>query len=406
MDAVHTTTRRGLVLMAAGALATAPLLACGACAPNKASGRDEADWSDDAVFFDALVAEEQSYILSAQLEDGSLLFRPQTDGDATIVPYFSSVAALGLLEGGPQETLPQRLAAVERYVTWYGDHLSGEGEGNPDGSIGDFDLELVDGVPCASTVEKPDSVDAYAALYLIVLAVYRQAGGSDAFLLGIQGEAIRIVRTLLDTVAKNGLSRVSPSNGTQYLMDNVEVLQALRYVDTLIGEVWEGCDSAWPALRDECAEAADAMAKAIERKLWNDEDFHWESGLDSEGEPLDWKGWDTFYPCATAQLYPIAFSYGTGDGERDGLRARIMYETFCYLYDWEHFDHFKSGDASFYWPVIAYVAALMDDGRRVCAYLECYREAVAANGRGWPLYVADAAWASRAAALMAARARG
>lgn len=401
-------TRR---LLAAFALLAALLAACVGAVVWADGARDARDARlEDAAFYDGVVESEQRYLLECQSGNGALLYTPVRDGEARVVPYFSSIGVLGLLEGGPAETRPDRLAAVEGYLSWYGSHLEdGSNDGMPAGSIADYDYVLASGAAVDESASSPDSVDSYAATYVLAMAAYCEAGGDVAFATEREDDARQVVEALLSTLGPRGLSSVSPSNGTSYLMDNVEVLAALRAVPRLVDRVWgspeSGADGGqWADIARQCEDAASTLETALEAELWDEDAQRWRVGVDSSsGEGIDWKGWTDFYPSAVAQIAPAAWDDLPSAAASD--RDEALYEAFCEAWEWERFEHVDSGAASFCWSMTAYVAAKLGDEERARAYLEEYVERTGENDHGWPLYVADAAWASRAAALLADAAR-
>lgn len=98
-----------------------------------------------------------------------------------------------------------------------------------------------------------------------------------------------------------------------------------------------------------------------------------------------------YYPCATAQLFPIL----SGLIEPNTERAETLYNKFSDTYDWEKFDY----PDDFYWGANVYTAALMNDLDRVVTYMTEYK-ALMDGGHKYPLYNADIARASMAAYIM------
>lgn len=364
----------------------------------------------DAAFYDRIVESEQAYVLDVQVENGAFLYAQVRDGSARVIPYFSSLGALGLLEGGSAETEYERFSAVEDYLAWYGNHLeSGVDSDRPKGSIADYDLDLSDGKIVGETPADPDSVDSYAAVYVIVLSAYYNAGGDASFLREHADDARIVINTLLGTISANGLSCVSPENDTNYLMDNAEVLAALHAVPSLVEQVWLPVSSPyeveeWSDLSWCCEAAATTLEQAVSETLWDADAACYFVGVDaSSGNEISWKGWDDFYPSAVAQVAPAAWADGFAADALDHSRA--LYDEFCAAWAWEDFEHVDEGAASFYWGMLAYAAASLGDEERARTYLEEYSGRVKESDHGWPLYIADASWASRTAALLADKAR-
>ncbi|MDM8287720.1 hypothetical protein QUW41_00145 [Slackia piriformis] len=365
----------------------------------------------DAAFYDSVVESEQAYLLKTQAEDGALLYVPKRNGEVRVVPYFSSLGALGLLEGGPTETESKRFSAVESYLVWYGDHLeNGARENLPKGSIADYSLNVSDGAIIEESRANPDSIDSYAATYITVLSAYYNAGGNTAFVQERAEDTRMVIEVLLGTIGPNGLSCVSPDNDTNYLMDNVEVLAALRAVPLLVERVWLPASPQleareWSSLAQRCVASAAVLEQAIFEILWDADNERFLSGIDaSSGNEIVWEGWDDFYPSAVAQIAPAAWA---GGFSTDIIyRSRGLYSDFCAAWKWEDFEYVDEGAATFYWGMIAYAAASLGDEGRARIYLEEYMARVEKSDHEWPLYIADASWASRTAALLADAARG
>ena len=74
----------------------------------------------------------------------------------------------------------------------------------------------------------------------------------------------------------------------------------------------------------------------------------------------------------------------------------MLYEQFCQQWNWEDLEHQKTDEATFYWCVVAYAAALEGDEERLLKFTETYLDTLEEEGRGYPLYTADAGWAALA----------
>ena len=212
---------------------------------------------------------------------------PPADAPRLVRPYFASLHALdGLRRGGDP-------ARVRAYLEWYLARLNYPDRHGLTGTIDDY---LIDPAGEESPTGGYDSVDSYAATFLVLLRAYLARTG-DRALLERHGERIRDVAWLLlhlqDT---DGLVRALPGAGGKYLMDNCEVYGGLKAFNALCEELGWDCHAAY-------WEAEQRLGDAIREGLYDAEArrFHWAR----EGEVVHVADWDTYYPDALAQLFPI-----------------------------------------------------------------------------------------------------
>lgn len=327
----------------------------------------------------SLMEEEKAWIRLNQGDAGEIYlnFQNPDDGEGAVNPYFACQAAMGLLTG---EVSKQELAAVASYLTWHGKQLTAFG-----GEVSDYrysDGEL-------KPTGEYDSVDSYVAVYLTLLSRYQEKGGELASVGGCH-EAVTVCMETLKSLTEDGLTRVAPGNDVFYLMDNAEVYEAYKKAAALMAsgdpflESWEEKES----LERFCACAGEACRAAVCDRLWNDGESRYEIGVDGKGNPMNYSGWEVFYPDAVAEVYPAAFGLFPPEEEK----AEELYRKFCSVYDWEHLFIIKE---KFDWPILAYTAVLMGDIERAETYLHKYRLKYSAN-RAYPLHTADSAWAARA----------
>ncbi|MEG1811480.1 MAG: hypothetical protein RR232_08350 [Clostridia bacterium] len=383
-----------LMILTVLALSLAALVPCYRAASEKlAALRAELN------FYSAIAADAKDYILSTQLSNGALAFTPKMDGEARIVPYFSDTAAIALLSGADGA---DNSTIVRDYMDW---HIAHQNDAITDvqgvcGSIYNYGVTVDNGTVIEETTDQTyDSIDSYAACFLILLDEYYAKTNDAAYFICNADGIFDVMDALLAMIADNGLSIVKPSNHTQYTMDNTEVFCALEGCARLLSQAYES----QPAVQNRLAlvnAALERQRTQFEALLWNPAEQRYEIGLNGDGEPLGWKGWHEFYPDATAQLFPIAYGVIPADSER----AKQLYSTFCAAYDWQDMAHFTDGHASFYWGVLAYTGALMQDTPRVRAYMEYYQHEIMCDHK-YPLYNADSGWIVLACNLMAAQCR-
>ena len=338
-------------------------------------------------------AAEKEWILDCQTEEGLILFRQWDPGtepqEQTVVPYFSSIAALGLLSGTVTE---EQAEGVRRYLIWYLDHLNTAQQDpvNGDGTVYDHRVVRENGSVRQESTGDYDSVDSYAALFLMVADAYAQKAESRTLIQ--RGEDVkRVAAALLRTIGENGLSYAKAEYPVQYLMDNAEVCAGLRAGGHLLNVIDPGC-----ALAEEMLQCASRAEDALEALLWDQDGEHYEIGLMEDASLLQYTGWSKFYPDSVAQLFPVCF----GVMRPGAARAGRLYDSFCQAWDWENWNHFESEESSFYWCVLAYAAACHGDEGRLQSYLNHYDSVLSREGRGYPLYTGEAGWIALACGHM------
>lgn len=329
---------------------------------------------------------EREWLASLQLENGAIPMTYLESGSLTVNPYFADFAALALLGGG--ETYH---GAVRDYILWHFGHLNTAEEdyNGLDGTIYDYAVrlengKLVDEQVVIKSNGKPsyDSVDSYAATFLCVLAEYYGQTGDKALLQENAGDIQRIF-TCLASLFDGGLTWSKPDYRIKYLMDNCEVYEGLVAAERLFGEALDA-----PELAAEAAALREGLAQALEEEMWRPEGGYYEAALGESGGSAYTFTWDSFYPCATAQLMMIS----CGLLEPDSDRAVQLYNSFNGYYStgekkhtWEEL----SIPDNFFWGSIVYAGACMGDEYRVETYLQTYRKAMRTHA--YPLYNADAA---------------
>lgn len=160
------------------------------------------------------IANCRSIIRACQLDDGA--FRVKSEGDPVwIQPYFANQAALALLAAKNHDDLP----FVSRWIVWYARHQ------NPlDGTIDDFEGTVSGGY---NDNGKRDSVDSYAATYLMVVDRYHRTtkGSMPANVVAAVHRAYEAVCSVTDPT--DGLTWSKLDYKVKFLQDNVEVYGGL-----------------------------------------------------------------------------------------------------------------------------------------------------------------------------------
>ena len=259
-----------------------------------------------------------------------------------------------------------------------------------DGTIYDYTITVRNGeIVSESSTGSYDSTDSYAATFLTVLEKYYNKTGDADYIIS-HAEEIRRITNVMFATMNDGLTYASPNHKVKYLMDNCEVYEGFLAAAELFGNVVAVADPSYIELSVECANSAELVRKTINEALWTPVTNHYTPEMTYLGIHTKVFSWDRYYPCATAQLFPIY----CGVIEPDTQRAEQLYSKFCDTYDWESFDY----PDDFYWGANVYTAALMSDLDSVISYMNNYSKLM--ENHAYPLYNADIARASMAAYIM------
>lgn len=348
--------------------------------------------SDDQIdmlrtFIDA----ETSWIASLQLENGAIPMYASDNGTVSVNPYFADIAAMALLDNADKYSENVRL-----YMEWHFAHLNtSESDYNGvDGTIYDYSVEIKDGKIIEESItvkdgkNSYDSTDSYAATFLILLNKYFSVTGDNEYILMHSNDIIRIIEAMLSTLDR-GLTYAKPDYEVKYLMDNCEVYEGLEASLSIFENILtENVNCNLTYLK--CKYAYELMKQSIEKYLWNEESGNYNSAVFNNGSPAYEFSWNEFYPSATAQLFPVIHGVIPHNSER----AISLYESFCLNYNWQQLDI----PSEFCWGAIVLAAAEMNDIDSVLEYINSYK--LYSESRDYPLYNADAARVSMAAATL------
>ena len=342
-------------------------------------------YRDEITYYQDIAATEQAWIADMQLSFGAIPFRSLQNNTADINPYFSSIAARALL----YETGVNYTSQVKRYIVWMLNNLN-DATSDPfgvDGTMSNFKIIDLSNNEYKAIPYKYDSVDSYSALMISLIKETYTKTNDINFLMEHKDTIIRVFNALLSTRVKNGLSSVSINNSTQYTMDNVEVnygiKDGLRLLDIMLKE--DVNNQILMSLKAQYTVWLEENTLAIERVLWNKQNNKYNIAFHLNENTTEFSDWANFYPDAVAQLFPIIFEVLP----TDSARAIDICQQFNKVYKWEDFIYRETGD--FYWTVVVYLAAMMEDEVRVKAYLDYYKENFIAE-HPYPLYNAEAAW--------------
>ncbi|MFD0616092.1 S-layer homology domain-containing protein [Paenibacillus sp. GCM10027629] len=354
-------------------------------AGDVAEGYDAAnDAKDTSARYQKIIDAEAEWIASLQFDNGAIPTYSKAidsyNGKYKVIPYFSHIALLGLLEK------PEYANVVKKYMDWYFAHLNeGKGQDAPDGSVYDYIVE-VDRQTETPTLDF-DSTDSYASTFLNVLRKYAEVSGDKAYVAEHKEQILQIASAMLSTQEADGLTWAKPTYRVKYLMDNTEVYRGL-------------IDMAWIAehIFGDTAEAARFQAiqeqvhTAIQSELWIEQKNMYSPGKTDTGTLLN-PDWRTFYADATAQISPIWAGVIAPDSER----AIQLYNSFN-----EHHPGWPTlakSDA-FPWAILASAAALMGDKVRVDQFLQSIEATYVDKDHPWPWYVMESGLSMLTAAQM------
>ena len=352
----------------------------------------EARWQARAEQYRQLARQEKDWIMQCQTEDGLILYQAwdpeDTEEDQTVMPYFSSIAALGLLSG---TVTPEQADAALAYQRWYLDYLN-RAEDDPvngSGTIYDWTVIRSGSQIQMESTGSYDSVDSYAALFLLVADRYQQVADTQ-LLQERPGQLLQVVDALLRTLDENGLSCAKSEYPVQYVMDNSEVYAGLGAAESLLAQLEPEGERL-----ERVRQAREKLAAAMDSILWNQAALRYEIGVLS-GKPILDFSWEEFYPDSICQLFPICF----GVIEPDSERSIQLYERFCEGWAWQEMELQTQEITRFFWCSMAYTAALREDEHRLERYIANYQASLVENGRGYPLYTGDSGWMALACSQM------
>ena len=314
------------------------------------------------TIYDSVIFNQVKYILANQLPSGAI--KDNTETNSRITPYFASIACRALLK---KPTI-ENLAAVKKYLIWYMSKLNGTTNPNTGGievpgSVYDYFA------PGETTNGKYDSVDSYAALFLILMKEFSELSPANqewakgyATQLNLIGSAMEkcvdnagnSIPTTFSPDDNDGLSIDSYVHGAKYTMDNSEVNEGFKAMLWLQKNVLGGSQTAY------FTTLLDGNTNAMESQLWRGTMYNWNDN-GSTGATIS--KWTTFYPDATCQLFPGLFNVINPLSPR----ANLLYSSFNFYYPaWSAGTIYSGG---YPWAIISYAAAILNDKVRVDQYI-------------------------------------
>lgn len=328
--------------------------------------------------YDQVIDNEAAWIAEIQFDNGAIPMHRDSKNPAKIVPYFSNIASIGLLEN------PKYLSNVKRYMDWYFTHINKRDYNNLSGTIYDYQIK-----PNGEelSLNSYDSTDSYAATFISLLKKYYMMTNDKKYLLENKEQFELIGKAMVSPINPDGLTWAKPDYKVKYLMDNTEVLMGIKDAKWLYTNVYN--DEAKNKFFTKCE---NDITSSIQKKLWNNKQNMYKSYINEFGLCLG-LSWSKFYPDATAQLYPI----WTGLLKPDDQRSKRLYDEFNI-----HHSGWTSLNTSdkFPWSVVAYCAAIMGDKDRVNTFLVSVKEKYIDEGHAWPWNAMDSGMAIMAAQKM------
>lgn len=352
---------------------------------------------ENLELFRQIYQRETAFLSTLQLENGAIPMTCSANGKLTMNPYFADFAAMALLDNAAEYA-----DEVVKYMDWHFSHLNTAEEdfGGLDGTIYDYVITMKDGKIEKEEISDPenadpyDTTDSYAATFLTVVYKYYCKTGDTDYLVNHYQDLLRIANVMLAT-EQGGLTYAKRNHRVKYLMDNCEVYEGATAASEIFGAIGDETDSDdISSIGKEYEDFALRVKENIERQLWNYVGGYYRPGIAAYvGVPTKIFSWNTYYPQATSQLFPII----CGVIEPSSERAKTLYGKFSEHYHWEAFEY----DDPFYWGANVYAAAVMNDLESVVEYMENYLPLT--EKHSWPLYNMDIARVSMAAYMMLER---
>ncbi|MEO0557470.1 MAG: hypothetical protein AAF170_04720 [Bacteroidota bacterium] len=311
------------------------------------------------------------------------------EGSRHVVPYFSNLAVAALLEADPS---PRSREVAELWIDWFLDRVGPEGVPVEHwvGMKRGLELTCPARFPTQPSVDRCEAIDATdsaASTFLILLAAYHRAGGSEAFLRQREVQVREVAQTLLDLQDTDGLTIARTDYPVKYLMDNAETVAGLRAVASLDHEVFEGEQRA--VYKDAADRAADGLATLLDPETGL---YAWAKLPD---DSLESARLDRWYADAVAQVWPLVFEVTDAIGGYRQLDAAWDGST---QPDWA-----LHRDASgFAWPVLGLAAHRAGDRAAAQRQADALWQRHVGSRSAGPFTVADAGWLLRTVAALEA----
>ena len=227
-----------------------------------------------------------------------------------IIPYTNNLIAISELKKS------SNIRRIRKYIHWVFQNLNYPDIHGLTGSIYDYDISNSgEQVPSYDY----DSVDSYSATFLMLIQKYFFLSQDKALIRQNKQKIHDIAYTIVYLQDEDGLTTALPNSDVKYLMDNCEVYGGLK----AFIELSEDFDWDHENFYDD---AKDSVERGIMQKLYNADlqNFNWAVDEDGYHEC----NWQTFYPDAYAQIFPIIY----GILEHDMELTQQLWNNFSLIY--------------------------------------------------------------------------
>ena len=349
-----------LLLLLALSVAAAPRLILQA--PQKHYAPGGAAVMEGAVTLEDLLRSETEWLKSTQRADGAITFDQR---GRKVIPYFSNLAALPLLDLDPD--------AARSYMEWYTDRLNKPDRFGLFGTV--YDRYYEGGVE--RTTEDYDSADSYAATFLTLVKEYLGKTGDVAWVEQHVSDIDMIAGVIIALQDTDGLVWAKSNYKMKYLMDNSENFRGLQDWAYVLDALGRKDEAVYYHVR------AGMVRQGIEDVLWDARlgRYMWAAGQHHKRTPRS----NVWYPDNVAQVYPIVF----GLVPADSARARALYGDVARRFPrWEQYVK----DDPFPWTIMAYAAVMVGDSGRASAFVNATEQRFIATGRPEPWHSMESAF--------------
>jgi len=206
-------------------------------------------------------------------------------------PYEACLFALADMDKG------KHYADIGRLLTWYFSRVNKLDDYGVSGTVYDFKLQG----DKETEVRSYDSVDGYSGLFLYLLNEYYKATGDSKLILANWDKINDIAYTIPFLQQKDGLTIAYTEYPVEYLMDNCEAYGGTMAYLELAKALKQKIDYPY------YTRVAAGIREGIYSYLPSGNTLCWsKSGLERTKSK-----WNTFYPDAYAQIFPVFYNLGT-----------------------------------------------------------------------------------------------
>ncbi len=211
-------------------------------------------------------------------------------------PYINNITAIYMLQKS------KNIDDVKHYIQWYFDHLNYPDKNGLTGSMYDY---YITQEGAESTDKKYDSVDSYAATFLILLNDYYKKT-NDPSIIKNNWEKITDIAYLIAMLQdKDGLTKALPDTDAKYLMDNCECYGGLAAYSQMAKLT--GSEAKYYQV------VREAIKQGIMGILFNKKEKHFYWGL--SGNVKNDINENIFYPDSFSQIFVILYGILDGNDE-------------------------------------------------------------------------------------------